>query len=106
MSGTEEMWKKRVADWRASGQTAEAFSAGRRWSANTLRWWSSRLRQPAAPRMVRVAQVIRARAGREEAERRGAIVVEARDARITIERGADREMVATVLEVMATRGSR
>jgi len=56
--------------------------------------------------MVRVAQMIRARAVCEKGEHRGAIVVEARNSRITIERGADREMVATVLEVMVTRGSR
>lgn len=43
MSDTEETWKQRVASWRASGQTAEEFSAKQPWAASTLRWWASRL---------------------------------------------------------------
>ena len=38
MTSTAETWKERVASWRASGQTAEAFSRGQPWSAATLRW--------------------------------------------------------------------
>lgn len=59
MSGTKEIWKKRVASWRASGKTAEKYSAGRAWSAGTLLWWSSRLGREAAPPAVRIAQLVR-----------------------------------------------
>ena len=102
MSDTVETWKKRVASWRASGETAEEFSEGRPWSPKTLRWWASRLGRPStaatpAP-VVRVAQLIRSSAPVER-ERGGAIVVEALDARlrITIEAGAERDTVAVVL---------
>jgi len=102
MSGTSAIWKKRVAEWRASGQTAEAFSAGRGWSAQTLRWWSSRLGRKVQAPVVRVAQLVRTTSS-SDARGAGAVVVEDLDARlrITIEAGADREMVTTVLEVVA-----
>lgn len=106
MSDTVEIWKKRVASWRAGGLTAEEFSEGRPWSPKTLRWWSSRLGKkaeaaaPAVP-VVRVAQLVRSSAPADR-ERGGTIVVEALDARlrITIEVGAERDTVAMVLGVL------
>ena len=103
MSGISTIWKKRVAEWRASGKTAESFSAGRGWSPQTLRWWSSRLGRKAEAPIVRVAQLVRSTAGGSDARGDGAVVVEDLDARLrfTIEAGADRELVKTVLEVVA-----
>jgi hypothetical protein len=40
---TATIWKERVAEWRASGETAKAFSESRGWSWHTLVWWGSRL---------------------------------------------------------------
>jgi hypothetical protein len=101
MSDTVETWKKRVASWRASGQTAEEFSEGRPWSPRTLRWWSSRLGRESTPEpapVVRVAQLVRSSAPRQ-CDSGGSIVVEALEARlrITIEVGAERDTVAAVL---------
>ena len=103
MSGTSTIWKKRVAEWRASGKTAAAFSAGRGWSPQTLRWWSSRLGRKAQAPIVRVAQVVRAPADVAAARGAGVVIVEALDARlrITIAAGADRALVTTVLAVVA-----
>lgn len=105
MSDKAETWKKRVTSWRASGETAEEFSAGRPWSPKTLKWWASTLRRElasagAAAPVVRVAQLVRSSA-RTDAER-GAIVVEALDARvrITVEAGAPAETVAAVLGII------
>ena len=108
MSGTSAIWKKRVAEWRASGKTAEAFSAGRGWSAQTLRWWSSQLGRKAQAPVVRVAQLVRTPARSTDDRGAGAVVVENFDARlrITIEAGADRELVTTVLELVAGRRDR
>jgi transposase len=39
-------WKKRVAQWKKSGLTAEVFAAEHNLNARTLRWWSSALRRP------------------------------------------------------------
>jgi hypothetical protein len=108
MSDTVETWKKRVASWRASGQTAEQFSEGRPWSQNTLRWWASRLAREitsasAATPVVRIAQLVRS-----SATDRGAVVVEALDARIriTVEAGAPAETVAAVLGILVPRETR
>jgi len=102
MSDTAETWKKRVASWRASGQTAEEFSEGQPWSPKTLRWWSSRLGRSAAskPPIVRVAQLVRS-----PAAERGAVIVEALDARVrvTVEAGAPADTVAAVLEILVRR---
>jgi hypothetical protein len=101
MSKTVETWRNRVAAWRKSGKTAEAFSAGRGWSPKTLHWWSSRIGRDAPAPVVRMAQLVRAGGG--AADRAGAVVVELIEARmrITIDPGADREIVATVLEALA-----
>ena len=106
MSDAAEIWKKRVASWRASGETAEGFSEGRPWSPKTLRWWASRLgrgrpQAMTAGPVVRVAQLVRSSAPVER-ERCGSIVVEALDARlrITIEVGAERDTVAAVLGML------
>ena len=104
MSDAAEIWKKRVASWRASGETAEEFSEGRPWSPKTLRWWASRLGRSQAMTagpVVRVAQLVRSSAPVER-ERGGSIVVEALDARlrITVEAGAERDTVAAVLGML------
>jgi hypothetical protein len=103
MSDTVEKWKKRVASWRASGDTAEAFSEGRPWKAKTLRWWASRLGRDHAlpPPVVRVAQLVRAGLPAER-ESSDAIIVEALDTRvrITIEVGAERDTVTAVLRML------
>lgn len=110
MSDTVETWKKRVASWRASGETAEQFSEGRPWSPKTLKWWSSRLRRGhvPSPPVVRVTQLVRSSGFPVERDRGGSIVVEALDARlrITIEAGAERDMVAAVLGVLVSTEGR
>jgi len=110
MSDTVEIWKKRVASWRASGRTAGEFSEGRPWSPKTLRWWSSRLGRGhvPSPRIVRVAQLVRASGVPVERERGGSIIVEALDARIriTIEAGAESDTVASVLRVLISTEAR
>ena len=109
MSETKTKWRRRVASWRASGETAEKFSSGRGFSAGTLRWWSSRLGRDVDPDppVIRLAQLVRSPPA-ELRDRRGGIVVELLDARarITVEAGVDRDSFATVIEVLGMRGAR
>lgn len=103
MSKKKAIWKKRVASWRASGETAKSYSAARGWSAGTLLWWSSRLGREAAPPAVRMAQLVRSAASHDREARGGAIMVELLDARvrITINADADRDAVVTVLALLS-----
>ena len=98
MSDTKEIWRKRVASWRASGKTAERYSAGRGWSAGTLLWWSSRLGREAPAPAMRIAQLVRSPAPHSSREPAGTIVVELLDARvrITVDTGVDRDTVMAV----------
>ena len=91
--------------WRASGQTAEAFSAAHGLTVGTLRWWSSRLRreerrQVAGP-AIRLARVVRS-ADRAEpgGSRASGMVIELRDARIALEGRVDRDALAIVVAVL------
>src|SRR5262245_27811996 len=105
MADTAATWKKRVASWRASGETAEAFSRGRGWSAHTLRWWASRLGREANAQApgVRFARLVRSAAASTPASAgHAAIVIDWLDARVrvTVEAGVERDTLAAVLELI------
>lgn len=103
-------WAKRVAEWRASGRTAAEFCAGEPFAASTLKWWSSQLgtyaHAASSSPPVRVARVVRATAPVPAAATPPALVVELAGARVAVERGFDRETLASVLEVLAARRGR
>ena len=101
MTETEARWVERVANWRASGQTAPAFCKGKDFSAGGLRYWASRLRgaEEAVPATkARLARVVRGQPPAPAAE--GAIVIEVGSARLGIRRGFDPEVLRAVLEVL------
>ena len=99
MADARTIWKQRVASWRASGESAERFAVGRGFAGSTLKWWASKLRDDSSTPIVRVAQLVRT-AG--DGARHGTVIVEGLDTRvrITIEPGADRETIATVLALV------
>lgn len=94
-----ETWAKRVAAWRESGQSADAFAAGRGFAGNTLRWWASALRRRDA-RLVRVVVAETPAAP----EREEAIEIELHGARVRVRAGVDRATLATVIAVLDERG--
>lgn len=108
MSDTATKWRQRVAGWRASGETAETYSTGRRFTAGTLRYWASRLRREdgVAGPVVRLAQVVRAPSTQREEVPRGTAVIELLDARvrITVASDTDRAVLAMVLDMLDRRG--
>jgi hypothetical protein len=108
-----ETWRRRIAEWRSSGQTAEAFSSGKGYAAGTLFWWSSRLGRASPTAVsdtrgarsgVRLARVVRHQATtvstREAALSgvSGEVVVELGAMRIIVSNGADAATVGAVLE--------
>ena len=110
MTETEAKWKERVTSWRASGKTAEAFSADADYEASTLRYWASRLKEepkasPSAKAPVAMARVFRSerRPSSDEAQRRDSaseLTVVIGSVRIAVGRGFDavvlREVVAAL----------
>ena len=98
---TEATWTKRVAAWRASGLTAAEFSDGRGFAAATLRWWSSRLRNPKKPPQIPLARLVSRQS--TSAERGGPIVVELAGARVLVPSGVAREDLVVVLDSLDPR---
>lgn len=106
MADTTSRWRKRVARWRTSGETAEVFSAREGFAASTLRWWSSKLgREKAAAASVQMVQLVRVPAAARRPAAGTVVIdlVEAR-ARITVEAGVDAATLTTVLAALGVRG--
>jgi hypothetical protein len=91
---TKQKWGERVRAWRASGQDASAFAAGKGFEASTLGWWASRLGREEP---VRIVPVI-GRASSSEA--RGDVVVEVGGARVRVTSGFDGELLAQVVRAL------
>lgn len=90
-----EIWAKRVAAWRASGQTVHVYAAGREFAASTLRWWSWRLSRR-APALVRVVPVA-------APPRDSILELAVGDVRLLVRSGFDRALLAEVLDVVRAR---
>ncbi len=95
---TRQKWAARVRAWRASGQAATEFAAGKGFEASTLRWWSSQLGREAPLRIVPV--VPRA----PSVAPQGSVVVEVGAARVRVTPGFDGTLLAQV--VRALEGAR
>lgn len=90
-------WAKRVAAWRASGETAAEFSSRGGFAPSTLRWWKSRLGRR-EPGFVRVITAPAAAAGRP-----GAVELDVGGVRVLVRAGFDRIALTEVLEVLRSR---
>ncbi len=107
-----ETWARRVAEWKASGQSSPAFCQGKDFTAGGLRHWAHRLEHgdPPRRRRVRLARVVRSRARAESRSPGGDhppdIVVEIGGCRIVVRPGFDRATVAALVEVLAARSAR
>ena len=98
----ETQWRERVAEWRASGLSAERFCADKDYTAKSLWHWSSRfgrLRRSSSPskretRAVPVARLVRHNGASVCDD--GTVVIEMHGARIEV-RGA---VKATTLQAV------
>ncbi|HTR55635.1 MAG TPA: hypothetical protein VMJ10_33390 [Kofleriaceae bacterium] len=102
MSDARSFWKKHVVGWRASGETAKRYSARHGLSANSLGWWSSRLKRDgelaeAAMQWAKV-EVTAATALRP-------IVIRVGDVRSAVERGFDVETLTAIFAVLDRRSA-
>jgi len=109
---TEAKWSARVKAWRASGKTAAEYCEGREYKANSLRYWSSRLRKvhgdeatqdKGAVQEIRMARLVRSRGAVERQmpdEQETPIVIEVGSLRVGVRRGFDRGVLRDVLEAL------
>ena len=107
-----ETWERRVAEWRASGLTSEAYCEGKPFTPGGLRHWAYRLgagrsREAAPAPPVRIAKVVRIPRAKAppEADERACVVpeliLEVGPVRIEVRTGFDRATLAAVLDVVA-----
>lgn len=107
-----EVWRERVAAWRASGKSAAEFCSGQEFTAKSLQWWAwhfgtKRPRKRAATPKPGFARVI-AKPDVVKSRSDASVVVLVGGARIEIGSGADRGVVSMVLESLraASAGGR
>ncbi len=103
-SAGTEAWTERVRAWRASGESANEFCRGAGYAANTLRWWSSKLKKESSANLasseIRLAKVVRTGSPKEAAGSAIVIEIPRSGIRIGIERGVDRATLAIVLDTL------
>ena len=109
-------WARRVAAWRASGQTSTQFAEEQGFSCGSLRYWSSRLTRTAkqpianvlAPRpekRVALARVVLASRPSETRARSrvaepAALVVEVGAAKVCVRPGFDASLLRAVITTL------
>ena len=109
-----ELWKKRVADWRASGVSAAEYCKGQAFTTGTLYRWSSRLADAARVegaalplvRLVRDTGPVPPPAAACSAPLAAAVLIEAGGARVLVPPGADAATVRVALEALEAAGWR
>lgn len=104
MTETQTKWSVRVEQWRASGQRATEFAAGRGYQASTLRYWASELRRVAGkgaderrPAGVRMARVTAARSVGPTSS----LVITVGVAQVIVRGGFDKGLLREVVEALA-----
>lgn len=112
-----KVWEERVAAWRASGLSAEKFSADKGFKPNRLWMWSARMRKvqrEAAGRApaetpaggVRMARVVRTGGTPPISGADGEMGLELFGIRVVVRRGFDRGLLRDVLDELEARGRR
>jgi len=115
MTPRTALWQERIAEWRASGLTAEQFCQDKEFTTSALRQWVYRFKREAqaAPKTaepaVRLARVVRETTDpvaptRKVKPLQEPLVVEIGDARICIWPGFDRETLRTVIALLTGLG--
>jgi hypothetical protein len=107
-----ELWKKRVADWRASGLSAAEYCKGQEFTTGPLYRWSSRLAEAARGETGAALPLVRLVRGTRPtatgpvgaAPRAAEVIIEVQGARVLVPPGADAATVGVVLEALGVPG--
>jgi len=98
--GIDANWVKRVEQWQRSGLSSEAFAAGKGFTGAGLRHMAHRIR--CESRGARVPEIALARVVTSSSTpaNEPPVVVDLGDVRVEVRRGASREALALVLDVL------
>ena len=98
--GIDAIWVKRVEQWQRSGLSSEAFAAGKGFTGAGLRHMAHRVRSEARegsrPEMA-LARVVTSTASTDSET---PVVLDVDGVRIEVRRGASRDALAVVLDVL------
>jgi hypothetical protein len=105
------LWKRRVREWQASGQSALAYARGRGWAAAELRRWGQRLGEPTTEVGTNSSPVMKAVVVAPDdrpasCEPPVCLVVAVAGGCVTVPPGFDARTLAEVLDVLESRGRR
>ncbi len=101
----QAIWAERVQAWRASGQSARRFSESSGCGLSSLRYWANRLKKDDAPRMLRlVPKATGVEAVPTPPSAASQLTVEVGAARVVVQSGFDRRLLADVVGVLSGGG--
>ncbi|MBK7862253.1 MAG: hypothetical protein IPJ65_27330 [Archangiaceae bacterium] len=96
----DAIWVKRVEQWQRSGLSSEAFAAGKSFTGGGLRHMAHRVRSESRGGLqeIALARVVTSTAAPSSGET--PVVVDFGGVRIEVRRGASRDALALVLDVL------
>lgn len=102
-----ETWWKRVAEWRESGLTADAYCAQSGLSRTSLYWWSGKLRRDATVEASTMSLArVEVKSAPKQEDTRGGVVLEVDGVRLSVASSASREALVLILEALDIRAGR
>ena len=100
-AASEDVWRTRLAAWRASGQSAERFAKDGGFSPTSLWKWQKRLGEPAPARFVQLVR--KTPSSGDDAPpvvACGDLVVEVGGARVHVTHATDEALLRRVVRVL------
>ena len=105
MKETTRIWTARVAEWRASGLSQQAFCRDRSYSSNSLSTWSVRLQKHADPqRPVTFARVVTATRASIEPSTGTGLVIQVSGIQVMVEPATNRVLLREVISALREVG--
>ena len=98
--GIDAIWVKRVGQWQRSGLSSEAFAAGKGFTGAGLRHMAYRLRCETRDGPVPEIALARVVTSTASSSNETPVVLDLGGVRIEVRRGASREALALVLDVL------
>lgn len=100
----DAIWTKRVEQWQRSGLSSEKFATGKSFTGAGLRHMAHRLRREGQPGKVPEIALARVVTSSATSGDETAVVLDVDGVRVEVRRGASRDALALVLDVLTRSG--